>query len=490
MRSLHETRERILERAEPIEAIEVPLSEAVGLVLAETHFADVDLPPFDRSEISGYAVRSVDAVPGRALRLLEDPQPIPPTASATAPLSRKAGPGESAEAGHDFETAFSFGFDTDLDFEGSSEEDSLFFSHFDEEDEDRTGRSTDAVTPDEPAVPLDFGLEIGPEEAAWIDAGDPLPIGADAVITAAEILAEPGLGGGPPRMIEPLRKVEAGRNVLPRGDFLRAGTEIGSAGTRLRPSMVGLLAAQGCVHPLCHRRVRVAVMAVGDHLVAPGDPPILQRERNAAGLAVAIPCIQWGTMVHDLGAVPMADLERAIYRATTAPVVLMMAPNSPEVSDVLARSGLETLTSGIALDPCDDLTYGVIRGESGRIESHLFRLSPRPAAALIATILLVGPLVARLQGKSQPDRPRTRRAVWVGRQTETDDRTRAVPVHLEAGADARLLASPISYRGIDDLAGFSQADAIALLPPRSGPWAGGELIDVVPIGQGPGLAGF
>jgi molybdopterin molybdotransferase len=195
-------------------------------------------------------------------------------------------------------------------------------------------------------------------------------------------------------------------------------------------------------------------------------------------------------MVHDLGAVPMADLERAIYRATTAPVVLMMAPDSPEISDVLARSGLEILTTGVALDPCDDLTYGVIRGESGRIESHIFRLPPKPVAALMATILLVGPLVARLQGKLQPDRPSTRRAVWAGHQTATDVRTRAVPVYIESGADACLLASPITYRGIDDLAGFSQADAIALLPPQSGPWVGGELIDIVPIGQGPGLAGF
>jgi len=68
MQSLHETRKQILELAEPTEAIEVPLSEAVGLVLAEPHFADVDLPPFDRSAVGGYALRATDAASGRPLR--------------------------------------------------------------------------------------------------------------------------------------------------------------------------------------------------------------------------------------------------------------------------------------------------------------------------------------------------------------------------------------------------------------------------------------
>jgi molybdopterin molybdotransferase len=254
--------------------------------------------------------------------------------------------------------------------------------------------------------------------------------------------------------------------------------------------MVGLLASQGCVHPVCHRRVRVAVLAVGDQLVAPGEAPVLHRERNAAGLTVAIPCIQWGAMVHDLGTVPLADLDRALYRATTAPVVLVMGAESAAISDALARAGLEVRVSGISLDPCDDLTYGVIRGESGRVESHVFRLSPSPVAALVAATLLVAPLVARLQGEVLADPPRYRRAVWTETQGPTDHRTRAVPVKIDAGDDAQIRALPISYRGVDDLAGFAQADALALFPPHGGPWIGGELVEVVPIGQAFHAAGW
>lgn len=40
----------------------VPVEEAVGRVLAEDIFADVDIPGFDRSVVDGYAVRSADSV--------------------------------------------------------------------------------------------------------------------------------------------------------------------------------------------------------------------------------------------------------------------------------------------------------------------------------------------------------------------------------------------------------------------------------------------
>ena len=61
MWSLAEAEAWILERAEPGEAIEVPLTEAVGLVLAEPAVGDVDQPPFDRAAFDGYALRAADA---------------------------------------------------------------------------------------------------------------------------------------------------------------------------------------------------------------------------------------------------------------------------------------------------------------------------------------------------------------------------------------------------------------------------------------------
>src|SRR5919112_1710733 len=50
----------VVERAEPLAAERVALGEALGRVLAEGVSADTDLPPFDRAQMDGYAVRSED----------------------------------------------------------------------------------------------------------------------------------------------------------------------------------------------------------------------------------------------------------------------------------------------------------------------------------------------------------------------------------------------------------------------------------------------
>ncbi|HEX8294058.1 MAG TPA: gephyrin-like molybdotransferase Glp [Pyrinomonadaceae bacterium] len=50
----------VVEQAEPLPAERVALGEALGRVLAEDVFADTDLPPFDRAQMDGYAVRSED----------------------------------------------------------------------------------------------------------------------------------------------------------------------------------------------------------------------------------------------------------------------------------------------------------------------------------------------------------------------------------------------------------------------------------------------
>lgn len=57
----------ILEQTAPLSVERVPLDAALGRILAEDVFADSDLPPFDRAQMDGYAVRSEDVreVPAR-----------------------------------------------------------------------------------------------------------------------------------------------------------------------------------------------------------------------------------------------------------------------------------------------------------------------------------------------------------------------------------------------------------------------------------------
>lgn len=85
MISIWEARRTVLEEVGPLGEVEVPLDEAVGHVLAEDVASDVDLPPFDRSAMDGYAVRAEDIkeLPV-VLKVLED---VPAGSFPRMPLS-------------------------------------------------------------------------------------------------------------------------------------------------------------------------------------------------------------------------------------------------------------------------------------------------------------------------------------------------------------------------------------------------------------------
>jgi molybdopterin molybdotransferase len=69
MISIEEALELVLDGLSPLAADRAPIAEAAGRVVAEDARSAVDLPPFDRSAMDGYAVRAADTAPGVPLRL-------------------------------------------------------------------------------------------------------------------------------------------------------------------------------------------------------------------------------------------------------------------------------------------------------------------------------------------------------------------------------------------------------------------------------------
>lgn len=63
MKTVQEALEIILAEAPAPRSVEVSLGEALGHALAEDVLSDMDLPPFDRAMMDGYAVRSSDPGP-------------------------------------------------------------------------------------------------------------------------------------------------------------------------------------------------------------------------------------------------------------------------------------------------------------------------------------------------------------------------------------------------------------------------------------------
>ena len=111
-----------------------------------------------------------------------------------------------------------------------------------------------------------FNHEIGPGEAARIFTGGVMPRGADTVVIQ-EIATREG------DAVAIKRPETRGRYVRPEGFDFKAGAVLLAEGRRLTARDIALAGAMNHATLPVHRRPRMAVLATGDELVAPGTPP-------------------------------------------------------------------------------------------------------------------------------------------------------------------------------------------------------------------------
>src|SRR5437763_992492 len=91
MLTITEAQQQVLATVLPFAAVSTPLASAFGLTLAEDICSPADSPPFDKSLMDGYAVRSHDVATGHAkLRVVE-------VVTAGRIPTRAVGPGEATQ---------------------------------------------------------------------------------------------------------------------------------------------------------------------------------------------------------------------------------------------------------------------------------------------------------------------------------------------------------------------------------------------------------
>jgi molybdopterin molybdotransferase len=110
-----------------------------------------------------------------------------------------------------------------------------------------------------------FNGEVIGGSAVKVCAGAPIPPGAEAVV-AGELGEELS-----PREVSIRADAAPGRNILRAGDEVTAGDIIVRSGKRLLPGYLGLAAAAGVSRVSVYQRPKVALIGVGDEVVAPGE---------------------------------------------------------------------------------------------------------------------------------------------------------------------------------------------------------------------------
>lgn len=281
-----------------------------------------------------------------------------------------------------------------------------------------------------------------PGAPAWIEAGEALPAGTDAVL-----LLE-GLEGR-----DAVAEVFLGEGVRGIGDDLREGDEVLSEGRRIEPPHLPALAACG-YSTVEIRRPRVALVATGGpepDALSPFLAALIAREGGTA-IAAAAP--------------DEAEAIATAIRTAEADAVLVLGGTGFGRSDRsaagLARAG-RLIGHGIALRPGE--TAGI-----GEAERRPVLLLPGRAEAALAVFLALGrPLLAALSGAVPPSRARavlTRKiASGIGLSEVVTARRTARGVEPLGGADLPLRQ-------------LLAADAAVLVPPEREGYPEGTEVEV------------
>jgi molybdopterin molybdotransferase len=238
--------------------------------------------------------------------------------------------------------------------------------------------------------------EIGVGEAVRIFTGGIMPWGADTAV-AQEDASVAGQSLTVPRSIR------TGENRRRAGEDIAAGAQILSAGTRIGPAAVGLLASVGIAEVAVRAKLRVAVFSTGDELR--GDAGVLgPGQLHDSNRPVLLAMLgRLGIAATDLGILP--DREdiiriRLAEAAESHNAVICSAGMSVGDEDhvkpaVRALGALDFWS--VAIKPGRPIAVGWI-GPTSATTTPFFGLPGNPVAMIVTFLVIVRPALLRLSG--------------------------------------------------------------------------------------------
>ena len=300
---------------------------------------------------------------------------------------------------------------------------------------------------------------LEPGEAFAIATGGVVPEGADAVIPIEYVVARDN-------EVEIPESVVQMANVRPQGGDVAAGDVVVRTGVWLGAQQLGALAAAGVAELECTRVPRVAVVATGTELRAPGAELRAGQVYEANSLLLSAALAACGAEVVRLPSVEDdVDAHRRVLARGLEHDVLVTSGGVSVGEHDLVRTiehelGVAEVFWGVAVKPGKPVAFGV------RARTLVFGLPGNPVSALVACELFVKPAVRALQGLADP-LPRLvhgRLARKVRRNRERDEYLRATS-RIE---DGTVVLEPVTGQESHMIARAATADALVLVPRGDG----------------------
>ncbi|WP_374297148.1 molybdopterin molybdotransferase MoeA [Sphingomonas sp.] len=321
----------------------------------------------------------------------------------------------------------------------------------------------------ESAAGRPFATPVGAGQATRIFTGAAMPPGTDTVLIQEEAGRDGDTltltGEGP---------AHRGRNVRPRGLDFHAGQRLVSAGERLTPARIAVAATGGVATLPVRRRVRIAVAATGDELVAPGSDVTGLALPESNGVMLAAMLGDLPVEIIDLGILP-DDLDALTRAFAGVRANLLVTTGGASVGDhdlvrpALAAAGGTIDFWRIALRPGKPMMAGRLG------DALVLGLPGNPVSAFVTALLFVKPLVAALAGAADP-LPRTALTLLGEHLPANGPRTDYLRAELR---DGRAYASTIQDSSM--LLTLARSTCLIVREPHAPPASAGDSAEILPL---------
>jgi len=239
---------------------------------------------------------------------------------------------------------------------------------------------------------------IDPGCAVRIMTGAPIPPGCDAVVPVEETEERDDA-------VLLREKVNRLQHIRFRGEDVRSGDTVVSAGAVIRPPEISMLASFGKATVPVYRRARVAILSTGDELIELGEQPGSGKIINSNALSLA-------AAVREIGAEPvilgiardnreshrekMTEGLKADALITSAGV---SAGDRDLVRECLAELEVRQLFWKVDIKPGGPVAFGMREGKP------VFSLPGNPVSTMVTFEELVRPALLRMMGHRRVIKP-------------------------------------------------------------------------------------
>ncbi len=325
----------------------------------------------------------------------------------------------------------------------------------------------------ESAAGHSFSDAISRGETVRIFTGAPVPNGADTVVMQEDVTA---LDGGAMRISA---EVTPGRHVRKTGLDFAQGQLVLAKGTVLDAANLSLAAASGHAKLPVYRKPRVAILATGDELVAPGMVTGPDQIVASNGYGTAALARNSGAEIIDLGIVgdDIAKISTVIQSAFDSDIDVLVTLGGASVGDhdlikpVLAGFGIELGFWQIAMRPGKPLMHG----RHGK--THVLGLPGNPVSSLVCARLFLVPLLLMMIRQTYEQRTESARLTHAMRSN--DRRQDYVRASVTKNYEGILEVTAFDIQDSSMLSTLAASNGLIIRAPNAHAASEGDLVKVM-----------